>query len=289
VTAPLVSIVVPTYGRPRFLAEALESVLAQTVDDWECLVVDDASPQPLGAPDDERFRVVRRRSNGGPAAARNSGMDAARGRYLAFLDDDDVLDPRRLEMGLSMVDRAELALCFGDDLPGWAGPPHRHLRYEGDMRDTIIDDVIPHLGQVMLPRGSAERFDESLRTSEDVEWWLRMAQRARFATLPEVGYLTRKHLGDRPGVRDGTHLEMRRRVLAKHADWFAAHPRAHAAQLGRVAAEEYLNGELARARSTALRALRRRPSRHAAKIAARATADQARNAAQRLARPPSRR
>src|SRR4051812_10893238 len=95
-SAPMFSVIVPTYGRPAFLADALASVLGQTFDDFECIVVDDASPEPVSVPSDSRIRVVTRDANGGPPAARNTGIAVARGRYVAFLDDDDVWLPHRL-------------------------------------------------------------------------------------------------------------------------------------------------------------------------------------------------
>src|SRR5262249_54973733 len=94
---PLFTVVIPTFGRPAFLADAVASVVAQTEGDLACGVVDDASPEPVGPPsDDERVRVVRLDTNGGPAAARNAGVAEARGRHLAFLDDDDWWEPERL-------------------------------------------------------------------------------------------------------------------------------------------------------------------------------------------------
>ncbi len=119
--APLFSVVIPTYGRPRFLAQAVASVLAQTVDNVECVVVDDGSRVPLIPPDNPRVRLIRRDVNGGPAAARNTGVAHARGRYLAFLDDDDCFTPERLAVALEGLQRASIALCWSrnfDEPPG---------------------------------------------------------------------------------------------------------------------------------------------------------------------------
>jgi glycosyltransferase involved in cell wall biosynthesis len=113
VSIPEFSIIVPTFGRPAFLAEAVASVLAQTLADFECIVVDDATPGGLTASvSDPRVRTIRRDSNGGPAAARNTGIEEARGRYLAFLDDDDVWQPGRLEAARRAHERAPLVCCW---------------------------------------------------------------------------------------------------------------------------------------------------------------------------------
>lgn len=94
---PRVTVVVPCYNEQRFVAEALRSVAEQTFVDWECLVVDDASTdrslRAIWAVTalDPRFRVLRHQTNSGLSAARNTGLRAARGRFVTFLDADDLL------------------------------------------------------------------------------------------------------------------------------------------------------------------------------------------------------
>ena len=105
------SVILPTYGRQAFLNEAVASVLSQTVRDLELIVVDDASPTPATVPPDPRVRLIRREDNGGVAAARNTALDAAKGRYICFIDDDDLFRPNRLELALEGHRRAPIALC----------------------------------------------------------------------------------------------------------------------------------------------------------------------------------
>ena len=99
---PTVSIVVPVYGAETFLPRCLDSVLAQTFTDWECILVEDGSPDQSGAicdsyaQKDPRFRVVHQPNQGG-SAARNNGVKLAQGTYLVFLDNDDAMDPYLLE------------------------------------------------------------------------------------------------------------------------------------------------------------------------------------------------
>jgi len=100
---PAVSIILPTFNRAAFLSDAFGSIRAQTMDDWELVVVDD------GSTDDTRSTVeafaqrcprrvtYRYQQNLGPAAARNAGVDAARGRYIAFYDSDDLWRPHHLQ------------------------------------------------------------------------------------------------------------------------------------------------------------------------------------------------
>ena len=122
-----VSIVVPVYKVEQYLPRCIESVRAQTFTDWECILVDDGSPDGCGAICDEaarqdgRFRVVHR-ENGGLSRARNSGMEAARGEYYVFLDSDDAIHPRLLELALAELERHPRSLVawqFTNDPAEW--------------------------------------------------------------------------------------------------------------------------------------------------------------------------
>src|SRR5271165_7143352 len=99
-SAPLISVVIPTYNYGRYVPQAVESVLAQTFKDFEIIVVDDGStddtPQQL-EPYQDRIRV-HKQANQGVSAARNAGVRLARAALVAFLDADDVWHPRKLEI-----------------------------------------------------------------------------------------------------------------------------------------------------------------------------------------------
>ena len=119
---PKVSLVVPVYNVESYLRKCLDSVLSQSFSDWECICVDDgatdSSPSILAeyAGRDSRFRIIRQ-SNGGLSAARNTGMDAANGTYLYFLDSDDMLVPDALRRMTETMDDLQLdQLVFGTEL-----------------------------------------------------------------------------------------------------------------------------------------------------------------------------
>jgi glycosyltransferase involved in cell wall biosynthesis len=224
--------VIPTYGRPEFLAEALASVLAQTYADFECVVVDDASPEPAVLPDDPRVRLVRRERNGGPPAARNTGIDNARGRYIAFLDDDDVWCADRLAGAAEAHERAPVAVCWQGTLGSDAPPSGRSL--EGDVSGTILEGVIPHLGATSIERSRTPNFDERYEASDDVEWWLRVATDLPVATTPRVDLLYRVHTGVRPRTGQRKRIENGYMLLDQYSDFFASHPRSKAFRLMRM-------------------------------------------------------
>jgi glycosyltransferase involved in cell wall biosynthesis len=134
---PAVSVITPTLNRLSFLRRALESLAAQTYDDFEAIVVVDGPSPELAAfvagHSDPRVRLVQRETTGGTAAARNSGLEVARGRYIGFLDDDDLWLPTRLERQVPLLDAGEdvvHSLVYVADGHGrvYDGPTERGFR-----------------------------------------------------------------------------------------------------------------------------------------------------------------
>lgn len=228
---PLFSVIIPTYNRAHYLAEAVESVLRQSATSFECIVVDDASPDPVSLPPDPRITVIRRSTNGGLAAARNTGVEAAQGRFIAFLDDDDVYTTSRLEIALEGLERAPLAVCWSSFL-GEDPKPQRLL--EGNVHDVILDATAPPVGTVALPLSSMIPFNEDYLASQDLEWWLRITKTMRIATVPRLGYLVRKHSGPRNLNGPRARITFSERLLSENPDYFDSHPRAAAFRWKRI-------------------------------------------------------
>ena len=116
---PLVSVVIPTFNRKELLEKSIESVLAQTLNDFELFIVDDASTDGTAewlmknGNSDKRIHVIRLPVNRGCNAARNVAVSRARGRYLAFLDDDDLFLPEQLELTVAKFETTpELGVVF---------------------------------------------------------------------------------------------------------------------------------------------------------------------------------
>lgn len=116
----LVSIIVPVYNVERFILETVESVVNQTYPYWELLLVEDGSSdgtaaaieEYVGQRNEERIRLIRQPSNMGAARARNRGLQEARGRYIAYLDADDLWMPRKLELQLAFMESRQAAFAF---------------------------------------------------------------------------------------------------------------------------------------------------------------------------------
>lgn len=270
-SAPALSIVIPTYGRGALLARAVRSALGQTFDDLEVLVVDDASPEPAAPPsDDPRLRVLRLPRNRGHAAARNVGAREARGRWIAFLDDDDELLPRMAEASLHALATA--------DLP----PPVAVLsalqviRPDGSVVETRVPPTLPRGAHFWLEEAAAERsfgskqtlvlprellleiggFDEAFRSRVHSEFFLRLNPVCSILGLTEPTYRLLQH----PGERLSRDPRLRQRsfgqLLRKHGALLEAHPRGFARLLTEHARTSWRLGQRRAALAAVLRALR---------------------------------
>ncbi|MEQ9642616.1 MAG: glycosyltransferase family 2 protein [Alphaproteobacteria bacterium] len=198
---PAVTVVIPTLNRAELVPQAVASVLAQDVGDFELLVVDDGSTEDLAAAlaeplRDPRVRLLRHETNRGPAAARNTGIEAARGEVVAFLDADDTWAPEKLGRQLDALKAAPAGTdvaCTGYLLRRpFSG--EEEVRIPADAVDNWFSrllwvcDLSP--GSTMMVRrevfGRIGRFDEQLRRLEDRDWLLTYARQGRILVVPQV-------------------------------------------------------------------------------------------------------
>lgn len=253
---PIFSVVIPTCDRSRLVGEAIDSVLAQHVRDLEIIVVDDGHEEPVRPPDDPRIVVLRTGGLRGPAVARNAGIRAARGVHLAFLDDDDLWVPERLDLALLGLRRADVAVCTTRHMGRLARPPRE---VEGFLGDDILAGTTPCLGATAVDRRVAPLFDETWSGIEDVVWWWELANRASIATVPQVGYLVRLHDGLRGRNTVSVRVDENLRFLSANRSFFRGHRRAAAHRWLRVALLARECGRYGTAARAALMHLRYRP------------------------------
>lgn len=180
-TAPLVSVITPVHNGADTLAETVASVQAQSLEDWEMLLVDDGSQdgsrvlaETLAAAD-PRIRVSGWAENRGPAAARNAGIRAARGRYIAFVDADDLWLPEKLAAQISHMKQGGAGLGFtayermdaGGNLLGRVGVPAR-AGHDDLLRSNVIASVTAMYDTAVY--GRVEMPD--IRRRQDYGLWL---------------------------------------------------------------------------------------------------------------------
>jgi len=207
---PLVSVVMPVYNTEKYLAEAIESILAQTFSDFELIIVDDASHDSSPAISrafaeaDCRIRVIELAENGGHGAARNVGLAAASGEYFACQDSDDISLPERFQKQVKLLQaRPEVGavgvytrLVSEDMQPIYERkPPVRHAEIMLDHFLGFLSSPFTHATLMMRRHLVMEvnGFDESVRISPDCALLTKLLGRAKFANIAEFLYLYRQH------------------------------------------------------------------------------------------------
>ena len=183
-----VTVIIPTYNRSNCLPRAIDSVLEQTIADFELIVVDDGSTDDTRAVvteyDDQRVSYIAHERNRGQTAAFNTGLEAADGEYVAFLDSDDELSPTFLETTIRAV-RTEPNDCAGSCVTLQAHYDHADKDDELLPVPSImngmdsIDSEIPRTGGLLLRANAVDsigRFDEEISYNNDVDYWIRLFQ-----------------------------------------------------------------------------------------------------------------
>ena len=190
---PLVSVIIPTFNREAYLREAIASVFAQSYSNWELIVVDDGSTDGTRADlvslTDRRMHVVPLEHCGNPARLRNVALARAAGRYVAFLDSDDMWMPEKLELQIGDLmghpdRRWSYTYCKRIDQYGAEVPLPRGKRWR-PYAGCILEALIAADAWVAMPAVVVEReamrgiggFDETLLFCEDYDAWLRLSMR----------------------------------------------------------------------------------------------------------------
>ncbi|WP_262176621.1 glycosyltransferase [Haloarcula laminariae] len=196
-TEPLVTAVVTTYDRPDNLREAVESVREQTYDPVELVVVDDHSPTPardvladvdLGSL--AAHRVVRHERNRGANAARNTGIDAARGEYVAFLDDDDYWLPKKLARQVHAIEAGDCGVAYCGIRRVLPDAERIEIpdAVDDDMTKALLcANVVGSMSVALVETAVAERvpLDERFPCWADLEWFVNLSRETDFTRVPE--------------------------------------------------------------------------------------------------------
>ncbi|WP_424973105.1 glycosyltransferase family 2 protein [Dinoroseobacter sp. S76] len=270
VEAPEVSVVIPAYNRAATIEVAIRSVLGQTYDNLEVIIVDDGSDDETVAVamglDDPRIGVLRHRSNAGPSGARNTGILAASAPLVAFQDSDDIWLPEKLSRQVPCLsDPSVVASYCGMIITGdLAGPdPVLRLAPAGGYASGEITEALLQRSLISTQTLIARRdvlldlglFDLSFRALEDWELALRLSQVGQILPVPDALVVQRFSDNSLTHAR-ANWAWAHRDILRKHETLLRAHPQAGALQWGIVAGRFRAIGEPQEARAAARMALK---------------------------------
>jgi glycosyltransferase involved in cell wall biosynthesis len=254
---PEVSVIIPTYNRAHLIGRAISSVLQQTYNDFELIVVDDGSvdntAEIVNSFNDRRIRLVRHHRNRGVSAARNTGIKMSRGEYVAFQDSDDEWLPRKLEKQLDLFknDRSGdlgLVVCeymiISEKGEKRCSPRINSLNYE---------QLLRHFGgygeatqRFMLKRdltSSELYFDESLHAWEEWDLLFRISRICRIDYVREM--LVKYYRHDEPHVDvPSNRIQAREALLKKYAEELATNPRGLSYGHWQIALDYHKTGEM---------------------------------------------
>lgn len=233
----LVSVVIPTYNRPHLTTKTIQSALKQDLNSFEIIVVDDGSTdetwEKISQIEDKRLRAYRHEENRGANAARNTAIYQARGKYIAFLDSDDIWDPSKIRKQATFLQHSSYDAVYCD-IERTYDSIFRSVKYYLGTRLINTEDKKPEGGKELVPfilsgrlslGGSSTLmiskrlleniglFDEKLQRHQDWDLMVRVANSGTVGYLDEQ--LVKKHDTPTPGY--DTYHEAKKQFLEKHA------------------------------------------------------------------------
>jgi hypothetical protein len=227
--APLVSVLLPVHDGEAYLAAAIDSILRQTYDHFELIVIDDGSSDGSAriaqGYDDPRVRVVRNDTNLGLVATLNKGLALARGHLIARMDADDVADPRRLEaqvdrlLASSSIAALGTAIAYIDATGHVSSVPPRQVQGATLLRWRLLRGTCVYHPTLMIERsraGDDARYSPEFPHAEDYELLLRLSRRHDVDNLPQVLLHQRVHGGSVSSRHRDVQRESAARALLMH-------------------------------------------------------------------------
>jgi glycosyltransferase involved in cell wall biosynthesis len=244
----LVSVIIPVYNRMDLLPRAVRSVLNQTYDKLEIIVVDDGSTEDikgvLDILDDDRIHFIRQTTNRGVAATRNIGIRSAQGEYIAFLDSDDEWFEHKIERQLSdLIDRGDdyqisyHPVDFSKDFDSKFARRSAFDK-EGDILQYALEGNCVGIVTMVMKRDhvlSMGGFDERFRGHEDWEFLIRLAEYYKFGYVDEILARIHIHKGSKLSREYDKYAHHRKLLYDRHRRLYENNRKAHAYFLSELA------------------------------------------------------
>lgn len=209
---PLVSIIIPTFNRAHLIGETLHSVLAQSYQNWECIVVDDGSVDNTDEvmaeymAKDARFKYYHRPKDrlAGGNAARNYGFELSKGEYVQWFDSDDLMHPKKLETQINYLEKSNLSFCvcqklvFEKTIDGILGLKHPLIYSDKPFKDFLMMKIVWMTPSAIWKKSFLQNFsylfDEELKAAQEWEFQSRiLAVESNYIPLDEPLVYIRKH------------------------------------------------------------------------------------------------
>lgn len=203
---PLVSIITPVYNAEKFLSETIKSVKGQTYKNWELLLVDDCSKDNSAKiikefnRSDDRIKYIKLEKNSGASVSRNTGIKNAKGRFIAFVDSDDLWEPEKLKIQINYMLKHNYGFTFtsyrymkenGVKTNKVAKAPFK-INYNGLLKNTIIG-----CSTVVIDRDIVGDFEMPLvRRGQDTATWLQILRREKYAYGIQMDLVNYRLVGD---------------------------------------------------------------------------------------------
>lgn len=231
---PVVSVILPTYNRAHILRQSIRSVLDQSFERFELIVIDDASTdntdEVVASVTDDRIRYFKHTENRGAPAARNTGIARAQGEYIAFQDSDDEWLRDKLEKQLEAFEHAarDVGVVYTGLVRILNGEkrylPQSNVRHtEGDISKSLSRRNFISTPVAMVQKGCFDAvgpFDERVWPLSDWELWIRIAKEFTFAHVDEV-LVSSEVRPDSISRNNRALVEAREQIVTKHTEFFA--------------------------------------------------------------------
>jgi glycosyltransferase involved in cell wall biosynthesis len=240
---PLVTIIIPAYNREHLIGESLDSIIAQTYSNWECIIVDDGSTDGTAEViksyilKDARFKYFKRPNHKpkGANACRNFGLECSKGTFINWFDSDDIMHPKKLEIQIKLLKKndGDLCVCNAEFFEGQVDNTipefKRKIKYNDAFNDYIQGHIKFFTPSLLIARHLifeySLSFDETLHRSQEFDFFAGvLAIHPHYCVVEKILVYIRKHFhsisysGDVDGVKDNSIFMSRYKILDNFSD-----------------------------------------------------------------------
>ncbi|MFO7792179.1 MAG: glycosyltransferase family 2 protein [Candidatus Saliniplasma sp.] len=250
-----VSVIIPTYNRSMELKRAVRSVLNQTYEDFELIIVDDNSKddtrEVVDNFEDDRIRYHKNETNMGGSGSRNVGIRMSRNDFIAFLDDDDQWFPTKLEKQVKVLKDTPPDYCgvYTGLIKIREGEPisEKMIYKEGNLfEDLLWENIIGSTSVILLKKEcllDVGGFTKNLPASQELDLYLRLSERYKFKCVGEP--LVRYHIHNKNQITGdySKKIVSKKYIFEKYKDYITSSSSLHARHLYEIGYQQYMNGD----------------------------------------------